>query len=70
MGNYFFGLQEPNFSAENTRFTLTRNTAVDESRRKMADRVARSPARLCSGDEKICYYLRFEYDFLVFAFLP
>ena len=35
---------------------LTLDTDVDESRKKIADRAARSPARLCSRDGKICYY--------------
>ena len=43
-------------------------TAVEESRKKMTDRVARSPARLCSRYGKRCHYRRLEYDFL--AFLP
>ena len=34
----------------------------------MADREARSPARPCSKDERLCYYRRLEYDFL--ALLP
>ena len=31
-------------------------TVSDESRKKMADDVTRSPSRLCSRDGKICYY--------------
>ena len=50
-----------------TATALTLDTAVDESRKKMADRVARSPARLRSRDGKLCYYRRLEYDFLVFC---
>ena len=56
-----------------TAAVLTLDIAVDESREKMADRVARSPARLCCRDGKLCYYRhrRFEYDFLVFfALVP
>ena len=47
-----------------TAAVLALDTAVEESRKKMADRVARSPVRLCSRDGKICYYRRLEYDFL------
>ena len=32
------------------------DTVADESRKKMADGVARSPSRLCSRDGKICCY--------------
>ena len=32
------------------------DTVADESRKKMADGVARSPSRLCSKDGKICCY--------------
>ena len=43
---------------------LDRGTpAIDEST-KMAGRAARSPARLCSRDRKLCFYRRLEYDFL------
>ena len=35
---------------------MTLDTVADESRKKMADDVTRSPSRLCSRDEKICYY--------------
>ena len=49
-----------------TAAVLTLDTVVDESR-KMADRVTRSPARLCSRDGKLCYYGRLEYGFLAFC---
>ena len=49
-----------------TSSILTLDTAVDESRKKMADRVTRSPARLCSRDGKLCFYGRLEYDFVAF----
>ena len=40
-----------------TSAVLTLDTAVDEEGRKeMADRAARSPARLCSRDGKLCYH--------------
>ena len=45
------------------------DTAVDESKRKMEDRVARSRARLCNRDGEICDYRRIGYDFLTFWFL-
>ena len=51
-----------------TAAVVTLDTAVDESRKKIADRVARFPTRLCSRDGKLRYYRRLEYDFL--AFLP
>ena len=35
---------------------MTLDTVADESRKKMADGVARSPSRLCSRDGKICCY--------------
>ena len=38
-----------------TTSQLTRHTAVDETRKEMADHVARSPARLCSDDGKLFY---------------
>ena len=33
---------------------MTLDTVADESRKKMADGVAKSPSRLCTRDEKIC----------------
>ena len=33
---------------------VTLDTVADESRKKMADGVSRSPSRLCSRDRKIC----------------
>ena len=36
---------------------VTLDDAVDESRKKMADSVTRFPARLCSRDGKLCYYM-------------
>ena len=35
---------------------MTLDTVADESRKKMADGVPRSPSRLCSRDGKICCY--------------
>ena len=35
---------------------MTLGTVAAESRKKMADGVTKSPSRLCSRDEKICYY--------------
>ena len=35
---------------------VTLYTVADESKKKMTDCVTRSPARLCSGYRKICYY--------------
>ena len=35
---------------------MTLDAVADESRKKMADVVARSPVWLCSIDGKICYY--------------
>ena len=46
---------------------VTLDTVADERRKKMADGVTRSPARLCSRDGKIYYYGRLEYDFLAFV---
>ena len=43
------------------------DTVADESRKKMADGMAWSPARLCSRDGKINYYGRLEYEFLAFV---
>ena len=48
-----------------TAVVVTLDTAVDESRKKMADRLTWSPARLCSTDGKVCYYRRLEYEFLL-----
>ena len=42
--------------AGSTTAALTLDTVADESRKKMADGVARSPSRLCSRDRKICCY--------------
>ena len=39
-----------------TEAAMTLDTVADESRKKMADGVARSPSRLCSRDGKICCY--------------
>ena len=39
-----------------TATAVTLDTVADESRKKMADGVARSPSRLCSRDGKICCY--------------
>ena len=50
-----------------TAAILTLDTAVDESREKMADRVVRSPARLCSRDGKLC---KLSAPSCFFAFLP
>ena len=48
---------------------VTLDTTVGKSRKKVADRVTRSPTRLCSRDGKLCYYRRLEYDFCFFALL-
>ena len=55
-------------AGRSTAAAVTLDTVADESRKKMADGVTRSPARLCSRDGKICYYRRLEYAF--FAFVP
>ena len=39
-----------------TAAAATHDTVADESRKKMADGVARSPSRPCSRDGKICCY--------------
>ena len=39
-----------------TAAAVTLDTVADESRKKMADGVARSPSRLCSWDGKVCCY--------------
>ena len=39
-----------------TAEAVTPDTGADESRKKMADIVARFPSRLCSRDGKICCY--------------
>ena len=39
-----------------TAAAVTLDTVADESRKKMADGVARSPSWLCSRDGKICCY--------------
>ena len=39
-----------------TAAAVTLDTVADESRKKMADGVARSPSRLCSIDRNICCY--------------
>ena len=39
-----------------TAAAVTLHTVTDESRKKIADCVARSPSRLCSRDGKICCY--------------
>ena len=39
-----------------TAAVVTLDTVADESRKKMADGLARSPSRLCSIDGKICCY--------------
>ena len=49
-----------------TSAVVTLDTAVDESRKKIADRVARFPTRLCSRDGKLRYYGRLEHDFFCF----
>ena len=50
-----------------TAAAVTLDTVADESRKKMADGVTRSPARFCSRDGNICYCGRLEYDFLAFV---
>ena len=48
-----------------TAVAVTRDTVADESRKKMADGVARSSSRLCSRDGNILLlWRRVEYDFL------
>ena len=47
-----------------TAAAVTLDTVADESRKKMADGVTMSPARLCRRDGKNCCYGRLEYDFL------
>ena len=44
-------------AGRSTAAAVTLDTVADESRKKMADGVTRSPARLCSRDGKICYYI-------------
>ena len=44
----------PDMAESFTKVTL--DTVADESRKKTADGVARSPSRLCSRDGKICCY--------------
>ena len=46
------------------------DTVADESRKKMADGVARSPSRLCSRDGKICCYGDALSTIFLLAFVP
>ena len=50
-----------------TAAMVTLDTVVDESMKKMTDRMTRSPSRLCSRDGKLCYYGRLEHAFLAFV---
>ena len=52
-----------------TTAAVTLDTVADEGKNNLAEGVTRSPARLCSRGGKLCYYVRLEYDFLVF-FVP
>ena len=47
-----------------TAAAVTLDTAVDETRKMMADSATRFPARLCSRDGKLYYSGRLEYGFL------
>ena len=54
-----------------TAAAVTLDTVADESRKKMADGVARSPPRLCSRDGKICCYVNaLSTIFLLTCFVP
>ena len=50
-----------------TAAAVTLDTVADETRKKMADGVARSRARLCSRDVNLCHYGCLEYDFVAFV---
>ena len=49
---------------------MTLDTVADESRKKMADGLARSPSRLCSRDGKICCYGYALNTIFLLAFVP
>ena len=53
-----------------TAAAVTLDTVADESRKKMADGVARSPFRLCSRDGKICCYGDALSTIFLLAFVP
>jgi len=53
-----------------TAAAVTLDTVADESRKKMADGVARSPSRLCSRDGKICCYGDALSTIFLLAFVP
>ena len=52
-----------------TAAVVTLDTAVDESRKKTVDSVTRSPARLRSRDEKLCYYVTVGVLSMIFFFV-
>ena len=49
---------------------MTLDTVADESRKKMADGVARFPSQLCSRDGKICCYGDALSTIFLLAFVP
>ena len=53
-----------------TAAAVTLDTVADESRKKMADGVARSPSRLCSRDGDICCYGDALSTVFLLAFVP
>ena len=53
-----------------TAAAVTLNPVAVESRKKMADGVARSPSRLCSRDGKICCYGYAVSTIFLLAFVP
>ena len=53
-----------------TAAEVTLDTVADESRKKMADGVARSPYRLCSRDGKMCCYGDALSTIFLLAFVP
>ena len=53
-----------------TAAAVTLDTVADESRKKTADGVARSPSRLCSRDGKICCYGDALSTIFLLAFVP
>ena len=53
-----------------TAAAMALDTVADESRKKMADGVARSPSRLCSRDGKICCYGDALSTIFLLAFVP
>ena len=53
-----------------TAAAVTLDTVADESRKKIADGVARSPSRLCSREGKICCYGDTLSTIFLLAFVP